>query len=90
VVTKDLADEGVARDAVRHIQQARKDAGLEVSDRITLHLLADSETAKALSQHQDFIARETLAEELEINTGSPATELAVGDGGSIEIELAKK
>jgi hypothetical protein len=31
-----------------------------------------------------------LAEELEINTGSPATELAVGDGGSIEIELAKK
>ena len=90
VVTKDLADEGVARDAVRHIQQARKDAGLEVSDRITLQLLADSETAKALSQHQDFIARETLAEELEINTGSPATELSVGEGGSIEIELAKK
>jgi len=89
-VTKELADEGIARDAVRHIQQARKDAGLDVSDRISLKLVADSESELALNEHRDFVAKETLAESLEILSGEPSTELSVGENGAIEIELAKK
>jgi isoleucyl-tRNA synthetase len=89
-VTKELADEGIARDAVRHIQQARKDAGLEVSDRISLKLVADSESQRALDEHRDFVARETLAQSLEILSGEPSAELSVGENGAIEIELAKK
>ncbi|MEL0200412.1 MAG: DUF5915 domain-containing protein, partial [Aquiluna sp.] len=90
VVTEELAEEGVARDAVRHIQQARKDAGLDVSDRISLKVVADQATQSALLKHKDFVARETLAEEIEISIGAPAAALSVGDSGSIEIELAKK
>ncbi len=41
-VSEELAAEGLARDAVRHIQQARKDAGLDVSDRIKLTLSSDA------------------------------------------------
>ena len=89
-VTKELADEGIARDAVRHIQQARKDAGLDVSDRISLKLVADSESQRALDEHRDFVARETLAQSLEILSGEPSAELSVGENGAIEIELAKK
>ncbi|MDA8718918.1 isoleucine--tRNA ligase [Aquiluna sp.] len=89
-VTKELANEGIARDAVRHIQQARKDAGLDVSDRISLKLVADSESRLALSEHRDFVAKETLAESLEILSGEPGAELSVGENGAIEIELAKR
>jgi len=89
-VTKALADEGIARDAVRHIQQARKDAGLDVSDRISLKLVADSESQLALNEHRDFVAKETLAQSLEILSGEPTAELSVGENGAIEIELAKK
>jgi len=89
-VTKALADEGIARDAVRHIQQARKDAGLDVSDRISLKLVADSESQLALNEHRDFVAKETLAQSLEILSGEPSAELSVGENGAIEIELAKK
>ena len=90
IVTKELANEGIARDAVRHIQQARKDAGLDVSDRISLKLVADNDSQLALSEHRDFVAKETLAESLEILSGEPGAELSVGENGAIEIELAKK
>ena len=89
-LTKELEAEGIARDAVRHIQQARKDAGLDVSDRIILKLVADEESQLALTEHQEFVARETLAESLEIFSGEPSSELSVGENGAIEIELAKK
>jgi isoleucyl-tRNA synthetase len=60
-----LEREGIARDAVRQIQQARRDADLNVSDRITLALKADAQTLNALLEHADLIARETLAEHID-------------------------
>ena len=65
-VTAELEREGVARDAVRQIQQARRDADLNVSDRIRLTLTAGHDVVEALEEHREFVARETLATQLVI------------------------
>jgi isoleucyl-tRNA synthetase len=90
-VTPELIAEGTARDVVRVIQQARKDAGLDVSDRITLVVGADGPTAAAVRAHAAFVAGETLATEL---TVVPAAEVTApgqpaGDGGEVRVALAK-
>jgi isoleucyl-tRNA synthetase len=88
-LTPELEAEGAARDAIRHIQQARKDAGLDVSDRISLTIRCDEGSVAALEAHREFIANETLAVEFAIATASVSGELSIGDSGLIEIELAK-
>jgi isoleucyl-tRNA synthetase len=60
-VTPELAAEGTAKDAVRLVQQARRDAGLEVSDRIRLTLDAAGPVLDAVRTHQEFLAGEVLA-----------------------------
>ncbi|MBP1325271.1 isoleucyl-tRNA synthetase [Leucobacter exalbidus] len=60
--TPELEAEGIARDAIRAVQEARKNAGLEVSDRIVLALNAEPAHAEALQVHSALIAAETLAE----------------------------
>ena len=58
VVTDDLKNEGVARDIVRLVQQARKDADLDVSDRISLCVgSSDKYIAKILNDFEDYIKR---------------------------------
>ncbi|MFC0678354.1 isoleucine--tRNA ligase [Lysobacter korlensis] len=64
-VTPELESEGAARDVIRVIQQARKDAGLDVSDRIVLRLSADSGTLEDVDSFESLIARETLAVRVE-------------------------
>ena len=59
--TPELEAEGIARDAIRVVQEARKNAGLDVSDRIVLALNAAPAEAAALEAHADLIAAETLA-----------------------------
>ncbi|HWE88865.1 MAG TPA: isoleucine--tRNA ligase [Pseudonocardiaceae bacterium] len=61
-VTPKLAAEGLARDVVRVVQQARRDADLDVSDRITVAIWASEEVLAAVRAHQAFLAHETLAE----------------------------
>jgi isoleucyl-tRNA synthetase len=90
VLTPELEAEGAARDAIRHIQQARKDAGLDVSDRISLTLRADAGSLAALKSHAEFIASETLATDFEVLAADVSGELSIGDAGLIEIELSKK
>ncbi|MFO0389205.1 MAG: isoleucine--tRNA ligase [Alphaproteobacteria bacterium] len=63
-VTPELEAEGIARDMVRAIQQARKDGGLNVSDRIRLHLDAPADIASAISTHSAYILEQTLSTEL--------------------------
>lgn len=65
-VTPELAAEGLARDMVRAIQQARKDAGLNVSDRITTTVEAQQDVADALKANADLVKTETLTLELEV------------------------
>ena len=76
-VTAELEAEGVARDYVRTIQQARKDAGLVVSDRIRTTVTADQSVLDALTLHQDLVSQETLTVDLV---------LVAGDGDVVAVE----
>ncbi|GAB2445801.1 isoleucine--tRNA ligase [Nocardioides hungaricus] len=60
-VTPELAAEGLARDLVRQVQQARRAAGLDVSDRIALRIGGSAEVVAAATTHRDLITAETLA-----------------------------
>jgi isoleucyl-tRNA synthetase len=83
-VTPELRRAGLARDAVRLIQEARKTSGLDVSDRISLRWLAtDKETAEALTEHAVLVAEEVLAPdfaqgEADDTYGEPFEDQALG------------
>ena len=79
-VTPELAREGLAREAVNRIQNLRKNAGLEVTDRIALTFDASPAMAEALHAHEDYVRNETLA--LTLAPGTPqgvAERFEVGD-----------
>ena len=88
VVTPELEAEGLARDVVRAVQQARKDAGLDVSDRIRLEIEGDETAVLAMREHQDLIAGETLAVELELVNGQGGN-VDVGSGSAIRVSVVK-
>ena len=70
-ITKDLEVEGLSRDAVRIIQQYRKDAKLSISDRINLFIRTDDNVLlDAIKTYNDYICEQTLANSLDINSGS--------------------
>jgi isoleucyl-tRNA synthetase len=60
-ITPELRRAGLAREAVRLVQEARKASGLDISDRISLWWDATGEPAEALAEHQAAIAEEVLA-----------------------------
>lgn len=79
-VTPELRREGMMREVIRAVQNARKEAGLEVDDRISLHLhTADKELQQAITEHTGTISSEVLAEKLteKLNTASFAKEVSV-------------
>jgi len=57
----DLVDEGRAREIVHAVQGARRDAGLDISDRIALDLDGDAELVSAARAHEGYVTGETLA-----------------------------
>jgi isoleucyl-tRNA synthetase len=63
-ITPELEAEGLARDLVRMIQQARKDANFNVSDRIRLSVVAPEAVAKALATHKNYVMEQTLATDI--------------------------
>ncbi len=68
-LNEDLIEEGLARDFVRAIQQARKDSGLEISDRIAILLVEPSNESampRVFENWGDYIQSETLADELRL------------------------
>jgi isoleucyl-tRNA synthetase len=93
-VTPELAAEGLARDVIRAVQQARRTAGLDVSDRIGLTVAGAPVVLAALEQHRDLVTGETLAASLDLlaagaldddpAAGGPVT---VGDGEPVRIRI---
>ena len=88
-VTPELAAEGVARDLVRSIQQARREAGLFVSDRITLTIDATDDVAAAARTHERLIRSETLAVDVIYGVTSNGVTSKVGEGVDVKIGVHK-
>jgi len=90
-LTPELKREGLMREVVRNVQQARKAAGLQVDDRIELHLRAeDKELARAIEEHAEVIRAETLATTLKTGKGEGAyATTAKIEGLSLDLSLSK-
>jgi len=94
-VTPELAAEGLARDVIRAVQQARRDAGLDISDRISLTVSGDDDVWAATVAHQELIMLETLSTQFgSAGSAHPLPEgqgvgAVVGDNQPIRI-LVKK
>ena len=63
-ISEDLRREGVARELINRIQNARKDRGLEVTDRIKLTILKFGDLQESIDNNKEYIMSETLTEEL--------------------------
>ena len=93
-VTPELAAEGLARDLVRAVQQARRDADLDVSDRIRLTIAGSDAVQSAASTHEALIAGETLATSYEVvatATGSYVrADVTVGEGEQATVGVTRR
>jgi len=76
MVTPELEAEGFARDLIRQIQDARKAAGFNVGDRITVFLTVAPERVAAVQAHRELICAEVLATSLEVEAGAESIEVA--------------
>lgn len=63
-ITPELADEGLARELVRRIQDMRREAGFELADRITTWVAGDADVQRVLTSHGDYVRAETLTTDL--------------------------
>jgi isoleucyl-tRNA synthetase len=84
----ELRSEGLAREIVHAVQNARKDAGLEVEDRIALRLGGDAEVLAAAREYESYVRGETLAEQLTFDGDGNAAAATI-DGLDLLIGLAR-
>ena len=86
-LTADLIREGMARDFVRGVQDARKNAGLAIEDRIVVAYESDPEVGHAIHDHEALIRTETLADAIEgtLRTGA-SDELPSEQGAAMHLE----
>ena len=89
-ITPELKREGLMREIVRHVQSARKQAGLQIDDRIVLSISSDdSEISQAIDAFADVIKAETLAVELNSVVNESEKYDAKIEGKLVEISLKK-
>jgi isoleucyl-tRNA synthetase len=91
-IDADLQREGRAREIVHAVQNARKNAGLQVEDRIELGLSGDAALIEAAAAHRDYLSGETLSVDLRLGEDdAPAAmdhrEQTVIDGLALNIDL---
>ena len=63
-ISEELRKEGIARELINRIQNARKDSGLEVTDRIKLTVLKSEDLEESIIENKEYIKSETLTDEL--------------------------
>ncbi|HMT05354.1 MAG TPA: isoleucine--tRNA ligase [Solirubrobacterales bacterium] len=90
----DLIREGLAREIVHAVQNARKDAGLDITDRISLSLSGDQDLLDAASAHEGYVTGEVLARSIELGgdtaeAAAPGTPEVIIDGRTLAISVAR-
>ncbi|HRF28835.1 MAG TPA: isoleucine--tRNA ligase [Candidatus Saccharibacteria bacterium] len=90
MITPELKREGMMREIIRHVQAARKNAGLNVDDRILLQLTTqDNELQTAIAEHSETIQAEVLAAALDDVSHAYTTEARVDEAGlTVSLEKA--
>ena len=87
-ITKDLHDEGIARDLIRHVQQARKEADFDISDRIKLQLITDLDLSNIIKNYGELIFNQTLSRLSELVSADFTTEVEL-QGKKLIIKISK-
>jgi isoleucyl-tRNA synthetase len=89
--TQDLENEGLARDVIRLVQMTRKEADLNISDRIVLTIAAGDALRAALEQFGETVKRETLAVDLRLSDDMDGAHVAEHQmqGEAVKIGVAK-
>jgi len=85
----DLRREGLAREVVHAVQNARRDAGLEVQDRIALTLAGDDALLDAVRAHEPYVTGETLATSLDLTSITPDGSTATIEGLTLSIAVER-
>ena len=85
-LTPELVREGLAREFVSKVQGLRKDAGLEITDRIVVRWSGDDEVHAALDAHADYVQGETLATAMERGEGGAEVDV---NGHACTIEVVR-
>ncbi|MGQ9643471.1 MAG: DUF5915 domain-containing protein, partial [Ignavibacterium sp.] len=81
-LNQNLIEEGLAREFVNRVQNMRKDAGFDVTDKINISFTGSPEIVKAIENFSEYISNETLAEKLisqQINDGGFRQDWKIGD-----------
>jgi isoleucyl-tRNA synthetase len=89
---ENLISEGIARDLVNRIQNIRKEAGLEITDRIRVIYKSDDYIQKSIESNLSYICAEILADALVPSTGENQevfTEVELGDNMKAEVSVSK-
>ena len=97
-VSPELEVEGAARDLVRAVQQARRDAGFDVSDRISLEVTGAELVYRAVLGHRELVTGETLATELSVTPnlddldrdGEGVTEVVIGERDPARLRVTRR
>ncbi|MGH3627759.1 MAG: class I tRNA ligase family protein, partial [Sciscionella sp.] len=90
-VSAELAAEGVARDLIRVIQEARRTAGFEVSDRVAVWVSASAAVREAVRPHDATIRGETLADSVSFTDDVlPGLAGSVGDGEQVTVAVTRR
>ncbi|MPZ48490.1 MAG: isoleucine--tRNA ligase [Dehalococcoidia bacterium] len=88
-VTPELADEGLARELVRRIQEMRKNAGFEIADRIRLSYEGDADIGRVMQSWRDYISQETLSEQVSAGISGGHIEEQNIDGRGVRLAVEK-
>jgi isoleucyl-tRNA synthetase len=80
-LTEELKQEGLARELINRIQNMRKDAGFDVTDKIKISILKHDALELAIENHKEYIASQTLAQEICMVSSMPC-----GTSANVEID----